>query len=330
MRGLARIAARLGWATVLAALAASCRCEPQPGGAAARPTDGGARDDRADAGVAAPPLKLEVRLFDDEAQALEAVIASVKPGVIGFGEYHQLTRTNDTLSAIARFTHAMLPGLAGGTSDLVVETWVSAGSCGEVEKQVVSEVDEVSERPAETADETVLLLRQAKALGVAPHILAVSCAEYEKVLGADGGLDYFAFLELVATRLGDTAAGIVAKKPAGAPRRIVAIYGGAMHNDVVPRSGFEAVSFARRMRELGYGPYAEIDLLVPEFVAQSTLARDEAWFPLVAKIASPDHVALIDRGDGAYILLLRKGVRNPPPAKADASPGPSSGSDRRK
>jgi hypothetical protein len=74
------------------------------------------------------------------------------------------------------------------------------------------------------------------------------------------------------------------------------------------------------MKELGYGPYAEVDLLVPEFVAQSTLARDEAWFPLVTKIASPDHVALIERGGGAYIILLRKGVRNPPPAQAGAPP----------
>jgi hypothetical protein len=301
----------------VAILAASCRSEPEPPRAnAARPAGDGAHAKGADAGIALPPPELPYRLFDDEAQALQAVIASAKPGVIGFGEYHQLTRTSDTLSAIARFSGAMLPVLAGGASDLVVETWVSAGSCGKVEKQVVAEVDEVSERPAETADETVLLLRRAKALGVAPHILSVSCAEYEKVLGADGGLDYFAFLELVATRLGDAAAELVAKRPAAEPRKIVAVYGGAMHNDVAPRPGFETVSFARRMKELGYGPYAEVDLLVPEFVALSNLARDEAWFPLVTRIASPDHVALIERGEGAYIILLRKGVRNPQPAPA--------------
>jgi len=88
-----------------------------------------------------------------------------------------------------------------------------------------------------------------------------------------------------------------------------------MHNDVAPRSGFEAVSFAARMKELGYGPYAEIDVLVPEFVALSNLAKEEPWFPLVTKLASPDHVALIDRGGGAYIILLKKGVKNPPSEK---------------
>jgi len=306
-----RLATRLGALLLAALLAASCRCEPEaPGPVSARPVDAGT-----DAGVAILPPELPYRLFDDEARALEAILAEVRPGVIGFGEYHQLNRTSDTLSAIARFSGAMMPVLSPGASDLVVETWVSVGSCGKVEKQVVAEVDEVSERPAETADETVLLLKRAKALGVAPHILSVSCAEYEKVLGADGGLDYLAFLELVAKRLGDGAAEVVARRPADGPRKIVAIYGGAMHNDVAPRSGFEAVSFAKRMQELGYGPYVEIDLLVPEFVAESNLAKDEPWFPLVTKIASPDRVALIDRGGGAYVILLKKGVRNPPPAK---------------
>jgi hypothetical protein len=318
-----RLAARIGAILFAAFFAAACRCEEEA--PVAKPVDGGGPGAGADAGPQAPPPELTYRLFDDEAQALEAVLAAEKPGVIGFGEYHQLTRTSDTLSAIARFSGAMMPALAKGASDLVVETWVSAGRCGKAEKQVVAEVDEVSERPAETADETVLLLRRAKALGVAPHILTVSCAEYEKVLLADGGLDYLAFLELVAARLGDSAAESVSSRPADAPRKIVAIYGGAMHNDVAPRAGFEAVSFARRMAELGGGPYVEIDILVPEFVAVSNLAREEPWFPLVMELSSPDRVALIDRGGGAYIILLKRGVRNPPPAQtAPAKAAPTS------
>jgi hypothetical protein len=306
---LHRAKARIGVGALLLAalLAASCRCGEEPPPPAAGKPDAGP-----DAGPAAPAPELTYRQFDDEAQALAAVLDSARPRVIGFGEYHQLTRTSDTMSAIARFADALVPVLAGRASDLVVETWFSAGGCGKVEKQVVAEVDEVSERPAETADETVLLLRRAKALGVAPHILSVSCAEYEKVLGADGGLDYLAFLELVARRLGDAAAEAIAKRPAAAPPGIVAIYGGAMHNDVAPRAGFEGVSFAARMRELGAGAYVEIDILVPEFVAESSLAKEEPWFPLVARLASKDRVALIDRGDGAYIILLKKGVANPP------------------
>ena len=140
--------------------------------------------------------------------------------------------------------------------------------------------------------------------------------------GADGGLGCFASLELVATRLGESAAQLVAKLPAGEPRRIVAIYGGAMHNDVTPRPGFEAVSFARRMQELGYGPYVEVDLLVPEFVAQSNLAKEEPWFPLVMKIASEGSVALIERGGGAYIILLKRGVENPPSAQPGSAKEP--------
>jgi hypothetical protein len=88
-----------------------------------------------------------------------------------------------------------------------------------------------------------------------------------------------------------------------------------MHNDITPRSGFEPVSFAQRMRELGVGPYAEIDLLVPEFIAESTVAKDEPWFDLVAKLASRDRASLIERDKGSYIILARAGIANRAPPR---------------
>jgi hypothetical protein len=263
-----------------------------------------------------PGSAYEVRAFPTEADALKAIVAEAHPAIFGFGEYHQLDATTATRSAIARFSESLLPVIAGGTSDLVVETWFSAGNCGKAEKQVVKKVDEVSERPAETADETVVLLRRAQALGVAPHILGVTCEDYAKVLVADGGLDYFAFLELVATRLGDEAEAIAkaAKPTAAAQRKAIAIYGGAMHNDLAPREGFEAVSFAERMRALGVGPYAEIDFLIPEFIVGSAVAREEPWFGPTVRSISREHAALIERGPGSYIILARAGVASPPPS----------------
>lgn len=289
---------RLAWAASAAWLLAACQCDSRPAKAVpatAKP-------------AVAAPAGFSHRLFDDEAEALRAVLEAARPAAIGFGEYHQMNDTSGTLSAIERFTRRLLPALAGQTSDLVVETWVSLGSCGKAEKQVVAEVEEVSQRPAETENETVRLLRQARALGIQPHILAVQCADYEKVLAADGGLDYLAFLELVGARLGDTAGAIIAKQPAAAGlRRMVGIYCGAAHNDVAPLEGFEAVSFAKRVAALVGGRYVEVDLLVPEFVEQSDLARNEAWFSLFERVASPDHVALIELRPDSYLVILRRG-----------------------
>ncbi|MDD5306449.1 MAG: hypothetical protein PHU25_03930 [Deltaproteobacteria bacterium] len=284
----------------------SCRGEPAPEKpasakrAAAKPID---------AGTPAAVRDLPYGVYGGEAEALVAILEKTQPGVVGFGEMHQLTGTSSTLSAIERFTRNMLPVLAGRASDLIVETWVSMGRCGTVEKRVVAEVDEVSDRPAETSNETIRLLKAAKALGVQPHILGVDCKEYEKVLAPDGGLDYFAFLELVGRILGDRATEIAGKRPAAPDKpSMLVLYSGAVHNDVAPRPGFEPVSFAARVDALGRGRYVEIDLLVPEFVEQSTLAREEPWFAQFEKLASKDRVVVLERAPDAYSIIFRRSV----------------------
>jgi hypothetical protein len=74
--------------------------------------------------------------------------------------------------------------------------------CGEAEERVVEEVEEVSERPEATENETVKMLKRAEALGVRPHILTVGCEDYKSVFQEDGNVDYFRMLELVGTLLG--------------------------------------------------------------------------------------------------------------------------------
>jgi hypothetical protein len=295
---------RLAPCAVMLLALGSCRSEPAPAKlAATRP----ARP--ADAGAPAVAKELPYAVYGGDAEALVAILEKTQPGVVGFGEMHQVTGTTGTLSAIERFTRNMLPVLAGRASDLIVETWVSLGRCGKAEKKVVKQVDEVSDRPQETGDETIRMLKAAKALGVQPHILGVDCKDYEKVLEPDGGLDYFAFLELVGRTLGDRAAEVASKRPA-APGRpsMIAIYSGSAHNEVAPRPGFEPISFASRMDALGRGRYVEIDLLVPEFVEQSSLARDEPWFAQLEKLASKDRVVVLERAANSYAIILRRGV----------------------
>ena len=89
-------------------------------------------------------------------------------------------------SALDRFTDEILPVLAPHAAHLIVETWMTTGACGESEKQVTEDVARTTERPAETENEIVKLLRRAKELGVAPHVLAVGCDEYRALAGGGG------------------------------------------------------------------------------------------------------------------------------------------------
>ena len=116
----------------------------------------------------------------------QAAIAALMPdpgGVIAFGELHQTRATAKVRSAISRFTDEILPVVAPHASHLIVETWITRGTCGEAEARVTEEVARTTERPVETESEIMKLLRRAKELGVAPHVLDIGCDEYKVLAG---------------------------------------------------------------------------------------------------------------------------------------------------
>lgn len=264
------------------------------------------------------PNPYEHKLFPSADKALEEILANTHPRVVGFGEFHQQNKTAETVSALERFADLMLPVLAGKTSDLVVETWVSQGRCGPVEKKVTTEVDRVTERPKETENETIRLLKKANKLKIRPHILEVQCEDYEKVQDKDGGVDYLALLELVAKRLEEKGKSALSTTGAGADK-IVAVYAGAIHNDATPEEMWKSVSFGPALKNAAGGKYIEIDIYVPEFIENSDIVRQESWFPLFTRLASPDKALLIRLNENAYIIGFRKGV-SATPKKPASSP----------
>ncbi len=247
--------------------------------------------------------------FPTAAEALAEIVRETKPRAIGFGEFHQQTKTANILSALERFSGSMLPVLSGKTSDLIVETWVAKGACGKEEKKVLKQVDKVTERPAETENETIRLLKRAKSLGIQPHILEVQCEDYEKVQDPDGGLDYLALLELVARRLKEKGKAALAYRAGkGAGEKIVALYGGAIHNDATPVEMWRSVSFAPDIKEAAGDKYVEVDIYVPEFIENSNIVSGEPWFPLFKEMVSPEKALLIKLDERSFIIVFRKGV----------------------
>jgi hypothetical protein len=292
-------------ALAAAALAAGCSKASDSGGASAPAADQPA-EPAEPAEPAAEPAEPALRhqVLPDAAAALEHILAGRAPRVIGFGEYHQTAATADVPSAIGRFTAEMIDALAPHTSDLVVETWGIDGACGEPEATVTRQVAADTERPAETASEVVLLAERARALGIAPHALTVSCDDYQALLSG-GEVDYEVLLALVTRELGATAGKVLAHRGDGdGRRRTVAVYGGALHNDLYPYESTAEWSYVPALAALVGDDYVEVDLYVPEIIEGNALLAKERWYPLFVDLAGPDRVVLIERAPRSYILIL--------------------------
>jgi hypothetical protein len=206
-------------------------------------------------------------------------------------------------SSIARFTDEILPAIAPRASHLIVETWVSTGSCGETEKKVTADVARTTERPAETENEIVRLLRRAKELGVAPHVLDVDCHEYQTLVGAGGAVDYDRLLTLTGQHLGRAIEQALAL-PRPADRPLVLVYGGALHNDLDPNPELASYSFGPATDALTHGQYREVDLFVPKLVEAYPALRAERWYPVWRKTRATAGTTLIRRQARSAVLLF--------------------------
>ena len=267
---------------------------------------------RPDSAPAGPPARSGPRhwFYPSARVALAAIIKRSRPQVIGIGELHHKTDSAPVDSALSRFTREMLDELSGRASDLVVETWVTEGRCGKQEKQVARKVEQSTKRPAETENEVVRLLERAKALRIRPHILTVTCREYEQLLDAKRGnqLDFEKLLDLITRHLHDKTAQLLAVRAKKARSPLVAVYGGALHNDLFPVDELKMFSYGLALQKATRGRYVELDLYVPELVERDEQLKKQAFFPLMGRLGK-GQVLLVRRGEGSYILVLRRGLR---------------------
>jgi hypothetical protein len=246
----------------------------------------------------------------DVATAIREILAT-GPRVIGFGELHARTDRAQVTSSLAHFTHEVFPVLADQLSDLVLETWVVDPRCGEGARTATAAVEGAMRRPASTKGELASLIDAARAAHVQPHAMRLGCDDYARVAPTGKPVEVELMLDLVTRELGRIAGEAVAvrdKDPRA--RRLVATYGGALHNDLYPYDSVASWSFARQVNAATGGHYVEVDLYVPELAADDAMSQKEAWFPLVAQ-ADADHVEVIERGPRSYIILLPRATATP-------------------
>lgn len=257
-------------------------------------------DAEAAAAAAAAPRLPAHRVAPDLAGAIrELVTDDVR--VVAFGELHErVDRPTGARSSLARFTEDVLPVLSPRASDLVLETWLVDRRCGQEAAAATAQVEATMQRPPATKSELAVLVDRARAAQIQPHAMRLTCDDWATIAPPGREIDYEAMLAAITRELGRIGSEAATARP---PERLIAIYGGALHNDLYPIEGIADWSFAAALDAATGGTYLEIDLYVPQNAAADTLSQGQPWFPLLDK-AGPDHVVVIERGARSYIVLL--------------------------
>lgn len=241
--------------------------------------------------------------FSTPREAFGHVLAT-RPQILGVGEYHELKDSPKVPSAIRHFTAEALPVLDGGASSLIVETWMLNGRCGEVEKQAAAAVEKTTKRPVETEDEVTTMMGRAYDLGLKPHTLLITCADYASMLDADKELDAEKSLLLMRSKVEEKALEVRENEEGGLPGKMLILYGGALHNDLVPTADDAPFSFGPRLRRETNGGYAELDLLVPEYVEKDDDLLKLPWFTPALALAKKGKTVLVQPSPGVNVIVF--------------------------
>lgn len=276
-----------------------------------------AADETAAAPVEAAPAA-EVSAHPSAVQALGAILARAQkdgdgPRVVAFGEYHETVdpkkgKGSGAPSALRHFTDQLLGVVASRASDLVLETWITDGNCGKKEAVAVQDVQKTTKRPETTENELVTLVKQAKSQGIQPHILKLSCEDYNSLLGS-GEVDYEKLLKLITDLLYKKITEVAKRRSEAGETRFVMVYGGAVHNDLVPKSELASYSFGPQAEKSFPGRYVEVDLYVPEYIERDPSMTGEPWYAQYKKRAKPAQAAVVRRSAGSYILIFPRSKR---------------------
>ncbi len=242
------------------------------------------------------------------AQALAPALDG-DPIVLGVGELHQTTATAGISSSLARFTREAWPLIAARASDLIVETWVTDGACGRAETATVEKVEKATERPPATENEIVTLVERAKAAGVRPHALSVSCDDY-RLLAPRGqsALDFERMLALIQRKLDARLREVLAARPPRDAGKLVVVYGGALHNDLYPDALLARFSYGVPAFRATLGRYRELDLYVPEYLERTPAMQKEAWYGAWKRAAAAEDAkakyVVIRRSAASYAIVF--------------------------
>jgi hypothetical protein len=252
----------------------------------------------------APCGALDCRQYASARDAFIDVLAT-DPLVVGVGEAHA-PKGASVASAAARFTRDILPALAGRASDLLVELMMPPQGCTDAAAEAREKQRAVTSLQAEhDQNEYVVMGERARSLGIVPDMLRPSCADIAAVTRAgDGAIG--ASLELIAQLARRQAVRLVDRDAASETDRgkMVVLYGGLLHNDLAPRPGAAAWSYAPAVDEHVSGRFVAIDLIVPEFIGDGEPWRSLTWWSRYDRARLGAKATLFRTGQRTFVLVF--------------------------
>jgi hypothetical protein len=241
--------------------------------------------------------------FATPAAALDYVLET-HPRVLAVGEAHAQKGTEHIPSTARRFAE-LLPQLkTHGAHDLVIELLVPTPGCAKHEQRVAETAKPITEpQAASNQNEFLALGRVAKAAGIEPHALTLTCEAAARIAAAkdEDGSAVERLLETVGNASETELQKLVKERPA---TELLVAYGGALHNDLVPRAGRERWSFGPALKQATDGAYVELDLIVPEYVRDSESWQAFAWYAAFAAAPESAQTRLFVPNPGSFVLLF--------------------------
>lgn len=260
------------------------------------------------ASVATPCGALGCLSFASAGAAFEHVLA-LHPRVLAVGETHAQDDAPRVPSSTRRFAEQLLPHLAGKVKDMVIELVIANGKCGNAEKKTAEKQAPITEHQApQDQNQFVVLGKVAKRMGIEPQALTPTCEEFESIANA-GETDIARMLQMVADVTERELAALL-DKPEN-QEQIVLSYGGALHNDLVPRPGQEAWSFGPRLAALTGSRYVELDLIVPEFIKDTETWRALPWYAAYQSAEPSSDTLLYNPNPNSFVLIFPRQLAVP-------------------
>jgi hypothetical protein len=236
-------------------------------------------------------------------QAAFAYVLRSDPRVLAVGEAHAQQGAAGIRSSTRRFAEQLLPALSGRSKHIVIELLVANCKAPTVTGVSKAQAPVTEHQARSNQSEFLTLGKYAQRLGIEPQALTPTCSEYDSVIAA-GEDGVSRLLTMVADRTSQAVSALLARPDAAG--NVILTYGGALHNDVLPRPGQEAWSFGPQLSAASQGHYVELDLIVPEFVKDSEAWRNLAWFPAFDREHLSSETLLYHPSASSFALIFPK------------------------
>lgn len=264
---------------------------------------------------------------------LATALANIVPAdarVLGIGELHARSDVAAPSTALDAFTQAY-PAIAERVSDLILETWIVDPACARA-APTTQRLETEMKRPAQTKTEVRSLADLARLAGAQLHAMTLRCDDYAAIAPGSavgsppsrdnlragrnppddrgvhdnsGPIDAIAMLTLTTRELARITASAVAHRDrAPAHRPWIVVYGGALHNDRFPEPSVAEWSYAPAVDASTHDHFVEIDLIIPALAAADPASQRQPWFPLTTTTDAAAPVAVWQRGDRSFVVVL--------------------------